>query len=100
MSGRSSGAFGRSGRRSGSVKARLRAPHAEQPRQPLARRALRLFGARQVQRGVGVEGLLARPLQLVEVADRLHAPRQFGAGLGGLLHLPPVAHGLLRQPAR
>ena len=31
-------------------------------------------------RRVGQEGLLARALQLAEVAHRLHAPRQFGAG--------------------
>ena len=44
---------------------------AEQPRQPFARCALSLFRARQVQCRIGVEPLLPRPLQLVEVAHPL-----------------------------
>jgi hypothetical protein len=36
-------------------------------------------------------------LQLAEVAHRLHAARQFGAGIGGRLHLLDIAQRLLRR---
>ena len=75
----------------------LRTPQAEQPRQTLACGALRLFGAGQVQGGVGVETLLAGTPELVEVADLLHAACEFGARLGGLQHPLHVAHRFLRS---
>jgi hypothetical protein len=77
------------------LKCSLLAPQAHQPRQALARRALGLLGARQVERRIGIKALFAQPAcKLVEVAHLLHAPGQFGAGLGGLLHLAHVAHRL------
>jgi hypothetical protein len=45
----------------GQLEGSLLAPEAQQPRQALARGALRLLGARQAQRRVGIEGLFAQP---------------------------------------
>ena len=47
--------------------------------------------------GIRIKGLLAGALQLAEVAHRLHAARQLGAGLRGIVHLLGVDQVLLRR---
>jgi hypothetical protein len=75
----------------------LIAPDAQKTREPLARRTLRLVGTCEAQGSVRIERLLAGARQLAEVAHLLHAASQFGACFGRLLHLPHVAHRLLRR---
>ena len=73
----------------------LLAPQAERANQALARGVAAALAARQVQQRVGLEGLLARQRQAVEVARLRHAPRQLGAGLGGLVDLAQIGQAFL-----
>ena len=75
----------RAGARAGGT--RLLTRRAQQPRQALARRALRLL-PRASQCRLALEGLLAHICSADEVAGRGHAPRQLRARLAGAQHLP------------
>ena len=52
---------------------------------------------RQLNRSLGIPKLLARRLQLADIAHVLHAPGQLGPNTCGLLHLLGIGRCLLRR---
>ena len=75
----------------------LRLIKPQQTNQLLPARGRLVLGRRQAGSGIGIERLLTGTTDAVEVAYRLHAPREFGTCLGAFKHLSRVAQGLLSR---